>query len=271
MRRNSNHIDWFLEEFDKLNDSDRKQLLEQFRIEHAKTPGDKHFCSLIQAPIVVPCQLKSCEARIENKALMNCGLFYRAVSKRPAIDLAKTYSITEERAKLLIVNAVRKLRVASLEETISQKKLNQYYLIPSNICVNCGAHVDSTTFKAGKFKYCSKICFQERPPELLRLEYMFKTDIRSVLSVSQQLFKSVLLISNVLKIPRTHLLKYYERFLGIKPHEFGSDVVDLIDLLRKRVPTPSIENFIVIDASKLRANKTWSELDKIGNSLISSL
>lgn len=263
---------WFETEFSKLSNEEREQLLEQFRVEHAKTPGDKHFCSIMQAPIAVPCRLTGCQARVDNPGLLNCGLFYRGISKRASADLAKTYSVPEETAKTMISDAVRKLRMASLDETIEQKKINRYYLVPSEVCVNCGAETNSKTqFKAGKFKYCSRVCFQERPPSLLKLEHRFKTDIRNVLNVSKTLFRSVILISNVLSIPRSHLLRFYERYLGIKPHEFGSDVADLIDLLRKQKPTPSIEDFIQIDPARLKRVPVWYELDRIGNYMAAHL
>ena len=142
---------------------------------------------------------------------------------------------------------------------ISSKKLNKYSMVPSRVCVNCGAICQNDQLRAGPFRYCSKVCYRERPPALVRIEYNFKTDVRTVLQISLQLFKSLKLISNVLQISRAHLLKIYEQYLNIRPHEFGADVLDLIDLLRRSTPAPSIDSFIILDPAKARKFPKWLE------------
>jgi hypothetical protein len=265
-------LSWFVDEVTKLDQNDRGQLLDQLRAEQARYIGDRCYCSLLQSPIVVPCKLKKCGFNIDNKEILNCGLYHRGRSKRPRIDVAKTLKITEEQATLEIGSSLCKLQRASLAETIAQKRINRYFMIPADICVNCGGPTTpNAQFTAGKFKYCSRTCSHERPPMLVRLEYIFKTDLRNVLLVSRTLFGSVLVISRVLGIPRTLLIKFYERYLGVKAHEFGADVADLIDLLRKQTPSPSIADFIVIKQTALRSNPRWVEIERVGNSIIKNL
>jgi hypothetical protein len=185
--------------------------------------------------------------------------------------VAKTFGITDLGAKEMTLHSMRKVRLAALEETVSQQRINRYTMVPADVCVNCGASAQQASFTAGKFKYCSRTCFIDRPPILVAIENHFKTDIRNVLSSARTLFKSVLIIANTLSIRRSDLLKYYERYLGVKPYEFGSDVADLIDLLRKKIPTPSIESFITIDSVSLKSRPRWAEIERLGVSICKSL
>jgi hypothetical protein len=262
---------WFLSEFDQLFRNDRDQLLAQFRSEQARNIGNRRYCPTLQSPLAVPCNCKSCSFNLKNVQVLNCGLYHRGESKRSYIDVSKTFNVTDLIAKEMILRSMRKVRLAALEEVVSQQRINRYTMVPTDVCVNCGASVQHTTFTAGKFKYCSRACFVDRPPILVAIESHFKTDIRNVLSAARALFKSVLIIANTLSIRRTDLLKYYERYLGVKPYEFGSDVADLIDLLRKQVTTASIESFITIDHTSLRSRPRWAEIERLGVSICKTL
>lgn len=257
--KDDKELKWFMGEFDKLDAESRTQLVDQLRMEHSRIVGDRHYCSLTQAPVVVPCSVSSCDFHV-NGATLNCGLCNRGANPdRPYMDVATTLSCSDEAAREQILSTLRKLRVASLRERLSQKKLNRYSMVPSRVCVNCGAICQNDQLTAGPFRYCSKVCYRERPPSLVRLEYVFKTDVHTVLQVSLQLFKSLKLISNVLQISRAHLLKIYEQYLNIRPHEFGADVLDLIDLLRRSSPSPSIDSFIILDPAKARKYPKWQD------------
>lgn len=265
-------LKWYMAEYESLDAASKVQLIDQFKVEHARMPGNRHFCSLIQAPVVLSCSIQNCTYHVNNPAMLNCGLYNRgATPNRSHIDVAKTLNVKEDVAREMITKSLRKLRLASLRELMSQKKLNHYTMIPAKICVNCGSTISNETLRAGKFYYCSKLCVRERPPSLVRLEYVFKTDIRSVLLLAKQLFKSLILISNVLGIHRAHLIKFYDQYLGIRAHEFGTDVLDLIDLLRKRVPSPSIDSFIIVDQAKLKKYPHWAILEDQSRKLASRL
>ena len=262
---------WFLGEFDRLSHNDRDQLLAQFRSEQARNLGNRRYCSVLQSPLVVPCNCNSCGFNLKNVRVLNCGLYHRGESKRPYVDVSKTFGVPDLTAKEMTLRSMRKVRLAALEEVVSQQRINRYTMVPADVCVNCGTSVSQTTFTAGKFKYCSRACLVDRPQILVAIENHFKTDIRNVLSAARTLFKSVLIIANTLSIRRTDLIKYYERYLGVKPYEFGSDVADLIDLLRKQVPTASIESFIMIDSTALRSRPRWAEVERLGVSICKTL
>lgn len=252
-------LKWFMNEFDSLDEASKAQLVEQLRMELSRAVSDHHYCSLTQAPVVIPCSVSTCDFHVKG-AKLNCGLCNRGANPdRPYVDVAKTLNCSEDEAREHILSTLRKLRVASLRDCLAQKKLNKYSMVPSRVCVNCGAICQNDQLKAGPFRYCSKVCYRERPPALVRIEYSFKTDVRTVLQISLQLFKSLKLISNVLQISRAHLLKIYEQYLNIRPHEFGTDVLDLIDLLRRSAPAPSIDSFIILDPAKARKFPKWLE------------
>lgn len=264
-------LKWFLGEYDALDSASKTQLIDQLRLEHARIVGDRHYCSITRAPVVVACSLAQCDFHVKG-APLNCGLHQRGRNpERPYIDIAETLKCSEDDARLHLLSSLRKLRVASLRENLSQRKHNRYSMVPSRVCVNCGMICVNDSIKAGPFMYCSKLCYRERPPSLVRLEYVFKTDVRFVLQAALQLFKSLKLISNALQIPRQQLIKIYEQYLNMRPHDFGADVLDLIDLLRRRTPAPSIDSFIILDATKAKRWPQWAEYENQARLLAAKL
>ena len=164
------------------------------------------------------------------------------------------------------------LREASLQEAMDAANVNRYTLMPhTNVCVVCGGVTD-TPYQVTDdgFTYCRKDCFREKPPNLLRVECVFRADVRYVLRVALNTFKQIPMIASALRIQRSSLLRHYEFYLGIKPHQFGIDVADIIDLLRTRKPT-TFDDFIAFDRNQLLQYPGWKRLEDMALNLARNL
>lgn len=249
-----------LREYDALDADSQIQLVEQLRA--TVSPAiDGHWCPSMRCSLVSPCRIHSCEVHFDREKSFNCMIF--KPKAKPIENIALLLQVNTVQARDKAAEAIRQMRLSALDEAISKKSINHYTLVPNtDVCVNCGAVTEKSTIVTGKFKYCSRSCFVDKPPYVVALEHRFKTDPRIVLRVAKEVFKTLTMISAVLKIQRSNLIKMYERYLGIPAHDWGASVADIIDILRKKKPSSSIESFITLDKNDEVMYPHWFKFEK---------
>lgn len=211
--------------------------------------------------------------------MLNCGLFYRgtmetATGKRRVVqEIAKTLGTSDEGAREALNTALAGVRQHSLIEAVDSAAVNRYTLVAgSRVCVSCSRIVDNPyKIVSKKFTYCSKTCLREKPVAVLVLEHKYRTDVRNVLRIARSLFKTIPIVASVLKIQRSLLVKYYEYYLGVKASDFGVDIADIVDLLRKRSPASATDEFISVPLDKLQEYPVWARLESEARALAKSL
>lgn len=233
-----------MQEFDALDKDSKIQLLSQLRLTISASTA-AHWCPVMNISVVSPCQLEGCEFRYNRETHLNCMIF--KPKPKPIENIASLLNCTPVQARDHANEAVRQMRLAALQEALSKKSINHYTMIGhTDICINCGSVIERASIAVHNYKYCSRACFVDKPPYVVYLEYKFSTDPRVVLRLAKEVFKTLSMISAVLKIQRSNLLKMYERYLGIQPSEWGASVADIFDVLRKKKPDHSADVFITM-------------------------
>jgi hypothetical protein len=264
-------VQWFVKDFIASPPAVRAQVLSQLRRDQVE--GDSAFyCERLGCTIAIPCGLKACDFHVADKKLRNCRLSARGKERNEVADIAAAFGVDEAEAKQMLADVFMTLREASLQEAMDAANVNRYTLMPhTNVCVVCGGVTDTPYQVTDEgFMYCRKECFREKPPNLLRIECLFRADVRYVLRVALNTFKQIPMIASALRIQRSSLLRHYEFYLGIKPHQFGVDVADIVDLLRTRRPT-TFDDFIVFDRNQLLQYPGWKRLEDIALALARTL
>jgi hypothetical protein len=259
-RQSDETASWMMSEYDTLSKDDQSQLIEQLR-STISIDDRKHWCPVMGISIVSPCQLGSCEFRFNRESHMNCMVF--KAKTKPIENIAMLLNCTTVQAREHAAEAVRQMRLAALQEVLSKKSINHYTMIGNtDVCVNCGAVIEKSSIPVHHYKYCSRACFVDKPPYVVYLEYKFSTDPRVVLRMAKEVFKTLTMISAVLKIQRSNLIKMYERYLGIQPVEWGLSVADIVDVLRKKKPSPSADAFITIAKEDEITYPHWAKFER---------
>lgn len=264
-------VQHFVRDFMASTPTVRAQVLGQLRRDQVE--GDTAFyCDRLGCTIAVSCSLRGCDFHCDDRKLKNCRLSARGKERNEVADIAAAFNVDEVEAKRLLADVFMTLREASLHEAVDAANVNRYTLMPNtNVCVVCGGVTDTPyhTTEEG-FTYCRKDCLREKPPNLLRVECVFRADVRYVLQVALNTFKLIPMIASALRIQRASLLRHYEFYLGIKPHQFGLDVVDIVDLLRTRTPTV-FDDFLVFDRNQLLQYPGWKRLEDMALTLARTL
>lgn len=265
-------VKWFLEDLMNSPPEARAQVISQLRREQSSTVDDKtFFCERLGCGLVTPCHLRACDFNCKNLAIRNCLLSVRGTERNEIMDIAKALGVDEAEAKHEVAEAFTQLREASLAEAVDSSNVNRYDMISgTGVCVVCGGVTPEPYQETDGFVYCRKECYREKPPNLLAVERKYRADVRHVLRIALETFKQIPLISSALRIPRSSLLRHYEFYLGVKPTSFGLDVVDIVDLLRRKKGIV-LDDFIVIPKSDLARYPKWQRYEDTAIDLVRNL
>jgi len=144
-------------------------------------------CPELGVEIRQPCQVSSCAYWTNHSWTRNCALFYRVDQGRDTLDLKElTFlldrSVTEIRKRTNKVLA--EMRRWALHSKVESDTVREAPSPVAGGCCVCGRIVGNkrAVHKQG-FSYCSRRCYQQKPPLDFRIEREFKLPIDRVLSI----------------------------------------------------------------------------------------
>lgn len=254
-------VDVYLKEFDSMSDADQIQLLHDLSDAVKPQPSD-FVCTILNAPLSLPCSCKGCGFYTESKlAKFHCLLqlkFAMGIDTFSVDQLSSITQIPSSRIKASIDAAFNSIRRHNIKVEVATGNYNHFtYRGGVDVCVVCSAPTPKHPFIVdinSDLRYCSRACYKKRPPSLVRLELEFGVDIRVILTVAKKVLKRLPLIASALDVKRKLLLKWYDEFLGISASVFGSDAVDVVDVMRRSSPKHSWAlDFLRQPQAKLRA------------------
>ena len=254
-------VDAYLAAFETMSDAEQTQLLED--LSAAVTPQPSDFvCTILDAPITLPCKCSGCGFFTESKlARFHCLLhmkFELGVDTFSVDQLSSITQIPSSRIKSSVDAAFNSIRRHNIKVEIATGNYNHFtYRGGVDVCVVCSAPTPKRPFVVdtdSDLRYCSRTCYKKRPPSLIRLEIEFGVDIRVILAVARKVLKRLPLIASALDVKRKLLLRWYDEFLGISASVFGSDAVDVVDVMRRSSPKHSWAlDFLRQPQAKLRS------------------
>lgn len=239
-------VNTYLDEFEQLSSEDQDQLLKDLSASVTPRPSD-FVCTILDAPVTVPCQCTGCGFYTEStQAKFHCLLhmkFDLGVDTFSIDQLSTITQIPSSRIKSSVDAAFNSIRRHNIKVEIATGNYNHFtYRGGVDVCVVCSAPTPKRPFvvdTSSDLRYCSRACYKKRPPSLIRLEIEFGVDIRVILAVARKVLKRLPLIAAALDVKRKLLLKWYDEFLGISASVFGSDAVDVVDVMRRSSPKHS--------------------------------
>lgn len=261
-RNLENEVESYLSEFDALSPEEQDQLLMDLSGSVTQQPDD-FVCSVLKAPLTAPCSCNGCGFHTESETVAShCLLRHRFDLGLDTFSIEQLSTITDipsSRIKSSVDAAFNLIRKHNIQVEIDTGNYNRFsYRGGIDVCVVCSAQVPKRPFvvdPTSDLRYCSRPCYKKRPPSLIRLEIEFGVDIRVILTVARKVLKRLPLIASTLDVKRKLLLHWYDEFLGINASVFGSDAVDVVDVMRRSNPKHSWAiDFLKQPHAKLRTH-----------------
>ena len=239
-------VDAYLDEFDTLSPEEQERLLADLAA-HSPPKHTDFVCTILNAPIVTPCECDTCGFYTRSpEAPLRCLQhlrFQQGLDSFSVEQLSVITDIPSSRIKASVDAAFNTIRKHNIAVEISTGNYNKFtYRGGVPVCVVCSAPTPKKPFvvdSESDLRYCSRPCYKKRPPSLIRLEIEFGVDIRVVLAVARKVLKRLPLIASALDVKRRLLLHWYDEFLGLNASVFGSDAVDVVDVMRRSHPKHS--------------------------------
>jgi hypothetical protein len=239
-------VESYLADFDRLAEHEQDQLLSDLSGAVQHNPEDFH-CPILKAPLTTPCACGGCGFHTNSSEIAShCLLQHRFDLGLDTFSVEQLSTITEipsSRIKSSVDAAFNMIRRHNIKVEIDTGNYNRFsYRGGVDVCVVCSAQVPKRPFivdSMSDLRYCSRPCYKKRPPSLIRLEIEFGVDIRVILVVARKVLKRLPLIASALDVKRKLLLSWYDEFLGINASVFGSDAVDVVDVMRRSSPRHS--------------------------------
>lgn len=195
---------------------------------------NKFTCPVLNAPLMTPCQLKSCKFNVNYSWSNNCLLSYMHEQDKQTLSLEEIsflYGIPIDDVTEIYREAIYNLRsgAISVESAHDDKLKPAFAFFPTRgVCCVCESRIETTSpqlqLKNNDLAYCSKECKQEKPPRLIELEAQYGLEIGKVLEWVFTNFRSLTLAEQALNLPRW--LAYYacKTFLGYELQEYFSSL-----------------------------------------------
>lgn len=175
-------------------------------------------CPELDIDIYKPCSVTSCAFHAEHPWARNCILYYMLRQERAHLtnnDLAFLLGSSPSALRSSVVQAMQKMRQGALkEEILKEPSLSMVTrLSPPNVCVVCESWAEKYYSEKDGLYYCSRACFQEKPPAVVRIESEFSLPIKRVLRLCTERFSAVSLMANAVGVTQSvfkDLCKKYE-------------------------------------------------------------
>ena len=241
-----NEVAAYMAEFDSLTADEQDQLLADLAGATKPNPSD-FVCTVLNAPLTAPCECTSCGFHTKSPAAsFRCLMHHKFTLGLDTFSVEQLSALTEipsSRIKSSLDAAFNTIRRHNIQTEIDTGHYNRFtYRGGVDVCVVCGSQTPKRPFVVdtdSDLRYCSRPCYKKRPPSLIRLEILFGVDIRVILAVSRKVLKRLPLIASALDVKRKLLLHWYDEFLGVNASVFGSDAVDVVDVMRRSSPKHS--------------------------------
>ena len=269
--RKSKDVESHVSEVLALPKETRSEFIEHMRSEYASS-GKHHYCDTLGCNVVDACRLSSCPFHFASSDNLNCLIQYRSElggALKPS-DLSGIIGKSDREVKKKIEHVFNKIRREMLRRALDVEPVNRFdYVSGAHVCVNCACLCNKKQHKSEHHDlyWCSRSCKLAKPQWVLDLEVRYRTDAKVVLYHGLKLFKSIAMLASVFHVRKTSLLDVYYEHFGIKPSQFGLEVVDNVDLLRNPKSNWEPEMLLHKQSEESRFTRLEKRFDKLVKTL----